>query len=897
MFQVTVQAEITLDGTLGPRMALPAPDYVIPAELGQQHGPNLFHSFETFNLNINESATFEGPSSISNILSRVTGGTSSTIDGALRSTIPNADFYFINPAGILFGPNASLDVQGSFHASTADTLHFSDNNQFSATNPAASLLTVAPVSAFGFLSDSPQSLSIESSKLTNASGKTLSFLGGHLQITNTLLTAAAGRINLASLASQGEVYLGSDLFVSANDRGHINLQNSELTVTEGGQSGGIYIRGGEFVLENTLVQSTTSSAIDAGAINIQVDNLMASQGGRFMSDTQGSGQGAPITLKVSGLTEFSGDITINNKVEKSRIALFARAQGNGGSLDLETGDLILNDGSYIATATFGLAQGGHIDIQATEEITLSGLSSTGVGSFIAANTLGRTNNAGESGMIHLEAKNLQLTDGAQITTGTRGPGQGGNTHIKVAETISLAGEDQNPRPSRILNTTEGSGQGGSLVLEAKQLSLREGTLISADSSSTGSSGNIQIQVGKLIKLEGINSQGSGSAITANANSQNKNAGDGGNIVLGAEHLQLADGAKISTTTFGPGLGGNVNLQVTQEISLSGENEKGTSGIFSASQKDKDNTSNHPGGDAGNIILITGDLSISERARVDAATFTSGDGGNIDIQAQNIQLTKAGTITAQSNYKDGDNDGDAGEILIETNRLIIKDSGSLVKTSTSDATGGNITIISADLLYLVQDGRITTSVSGGTGNGGNITIQNPVFIVLDQGQIKAQADEGRGGDIHLFSEQFLASNDSLVSASSRKNIDGQIVISAPDEIISEGLFVLSSNFHDASNLLAQNRCSDVEKISRLVVKPYTGHRASPSDWKASRLWSQDSQQVGSSKMPQTGSSTVAKALAGNPSFILLAECQPRPESTANKISKIGENKNLMPAQLF
>jgi filamentous hemagglutinin family protein len=154
----TLHAEVTLDGTLGSRLTLDGPDYAIGAELGQQHGSNLFHSFGKFNLNRNESATFSGPNSISNVISRVTGGTPSSLDGAIRSTIPEANVYLINPAGLMFGPNATLDVQGSFHASTADTLRFSDGSEFNTSTPSKSLLTVAPVSAFGFLTPNPQPL-------------------------------------------------------------------------------------------------------------------------------------------------------------------------------------------------------------------------------------------------------------------------------------------------------------------------------------------------------------------------------------------------------------------------------------------------------------------------------------------------------------------------------------------------------------------------------------------------------------------------------------------------------------------------------------------------------------------------------------------------------------------
>src|SRR5262249_19607437 len=109
------QAQMTLDGSLGPRGPLTGPNYYIPHDVGQLRGANLFHSFGQFNVQRGESATFTGPSSVVNILSRVTGGEQSFINGRLQSTIPGANLYLLNPSGVLFGPHASLNVSGSFH--------------------------------------------------------------------------------------------------------------------------------------------------------------------------------------------------------------------------------------------------------------------------------------------------------------------------------------------------------------------------------------------------------------------------------------------------------------------------------------------------------------------------------------------------------------------------------------------------------------------------------------------------------------------------------------------------------------------------------------------------------------------------------------------------------------
>jgi len=81
-----LSAEVATDGSLGAKMNLPGPDFQIESKLGQQHGGNLFHSFQDFNLQSHESATFFGPNNVQNIISRVTGGNPSSIDGTLRST-------------------------------------------------------------------------------------------------------------------------------------------------------------------------------------------------------------------------------------------------------------------------------------------------------------------------------------------------------------------------------------------------------------------------------------------------------------------------------------------------------------------------------------------------------------------------------------------------------------------------------------------------------------------------------------------------------------------------------------------------------------------------------------------------------------------------------------------
>src|SRR6266542_5535743 len=201
--QAQVPTAIRPDGTLGTAVTPSGNIYNITGGTRPGNGPNLFHSFDRFSVGTNDTARFSGPSGIENILSRVTGGQQSVIDGRLQSTIPGANLYLLNPSGILFGPNATLDVSGSFHVSTADYLRFADEAKFSAHLGQESTLTVAPPAAFGFLGSTPAPITIQGSALQVLAEKALSVVGGDIQIMGGKLVAPSGRIQIASVASSG----------------------------------------------------------------------------------------------------------------------------------------------------------------------------------------------------------------------------------------------------------------------------------------------------------------------------------------------------------------------------------------------------------------------------------------------------------------------------------------------------------------------------------------------------------------------------------------------------------------------------------------------------------------------------------------------------------------------
>ncbi|MDM8567713.1 filamentous hemagglutinin N-terminal domain-containing protein [Candidatus Halobeggiatoa sp. HSG11] len=258
----------------------------------------------------------------------VTGGDVSNIDGTFSSNMSNADFYFLNPAGILFGANAQLDIQGSLYLSSADYLHFEDGLQFNTNITNQNSLTVAEPSAFGFLDKHFGNITINgssNSSLRVAEEKNLVIVGGDIQINSGDLYAPRGNIKLVSSLSKGEVKPLDIMNNTLTQLGNIKLEKrTSLDVNaqtaEQGKSGSIFILGGQFFLTE---QSYIQTLGDAGTGDITI----ISKGQLQISDN------SQITMKTSGDVDI-GNITIKANHLKVTDGSQIRANGKSGTITI-----------------------------------------------------------------------------------------------------------------------------------------------------------------------------------------------------------------------------------------------------------------------------------------------------------------------------------------------------------------------------------------------------------------------------------------------------------------------------------------------------------------------------------------------------------------------------------
>ena len=202
-------SQIITDGSLGPGQSIGGPDFEISETLGQRSGANLFHSFQDFNIHSGQSANFTGALDITNIIGRITGDNSSSINGKLQSSIPGANLFLLNPNGFIFGEEATLDIQGSFHVSTADFISFESGDNFNSQPRVNEILNVAPPAAFGFVGVNHGVISVKGSQLASPQGEDLSFIAGEISIDKqSKLSTQAGLLKIVGFQDLGKIGIG-----------------------------------------------------------------------------------------------------------------------------------------------------------------------------------------------------------------------------------------------------------------------------------------------------------------------------------------------------------------------------------------------------------------------------------------------------------------------------------------------------------------------------------------------------------------------------------------------------------------------------------------------------------------------------------------------------------------
>ncbi|MBW4548231.1 MAG: S-layer family protein [Symplocastrum torsivum CPER-KK1] len=685
------QAQVVKDTTLN--TSVTTQGNITTLTGGTQAGSNLFHSFDQFSVSNGNTAYFNNTTDIQNIISRVTGLSNSNIEGTIQAN-GTANLFLLNPNGIIFGPNASLNIGGSFLASTASSLVFADGTEFSATAyPTTSLLTISVPTGLQFngTASSIQNRSaVSGTDSTGAEyvvglqvqpGKTLALVGGEVVLEGGYLRAEAGRIELGGVAGTGSVSLNPT--AQGWVLGYEGIQNfQDIQVSQG------------------ALMDTTGQG--GGDIQVQGRRVILTEGSQITSTNIGSEPGGTLTVAASDSVEVSG----TSPDGKRNSGLFTITEaGRAGNITINTRQLIVQNQAFISTETQPTATGagGNLTVIATESVTLLTNSSL----------LTQTVGSGNAGDLRIETGQLIVRDGAMVSASTFDQGKGGEIWVN-ASSVDIFGVGSDGISSGLYTFTDGTGQGGNITVDTRDFRVADGGLMNALTFSEGNGGNITVNTDTFAAVNG------GQLVTT-TRATSPNGGNAGNIIVNATDSIILSG---SDRTF---------AERIAQFSTSVANEGAASGLFA-------NTTQGSTGNGGDVRLNTRQLNIRDDARVTVSSLGTGNAGNLLIIAPSLVKLDQGTLSAETAS------GEGGNVTIEQVGSIQLRNNSLISAKAdSSGNGGNINI-DTDTLAALENSDITANAFDGKGGSVQITTQG-LFLSPDS-EITASSERGIDGVVEI-----------------------------------------------------------------------------------------------------------------------------------------------------
>jgi filamentous hemagglutinin family protein len=877
LFPSKTFAQIIPDNTLGSESSRTVSDTINNLSIdrltgGAIRGSNLFHSFREFNIGEGRGAYFENPIGITNIFTRVTGGNSSNILGTL-GVLGNGNLFLINPKGIVFGPNARLDLRGSFLSSTADSIVFNNGFEFSSTNPqAAPLLTVnIPVglrfrenpgaivnrsTATGQINLPASSVPIPITNnigLAVDPGQTLALIGGNIQLVGGNLTANNGQIILGSVASPGTVNfartpLGLNLnydlnYDSISNFGNIQISGGSLLNTSGTGGGKVDIRGENVSVSGSRIYALTLGNTDGRGIDIGAKNLRIDRGSQLSTFTLGKGAGGNINLRATDLVEMSGlgiegyqQVVIKylvsgvtNPFDPLFVFFNGTADtGNGGSVNIDTGRLVMRDGVVGSGITFGTGNGGNLNIRAnTFEMVGSGI-----------NNATAKDSIGAGGSINLDVQRLIMRDGSLLGSTSYSSGPSGNITVKAAESVELSNSSTRTAISTGISTLSigTTGKAGDIMVDTKRLSLSDGSAFTLGtgvsvgrllfSRNGGPAGNLTVRASESVTIAGTSPVlTAGNQTDSALSSATLSSSRGGNIRVDTPSLTVRDGGIISTRSFGAGNGGDITINADR-IEVIGRSKNGltVSAIDASVGKVFGNNPNATA-NAGELNLNVRQLSVRDGGTVTVQATGTGRAGNINVIADSIALDNRGSI-------DGTTASGTGANINLTARDIQLRRGSQITTDAGNSEGGNININSNLLLALPRENSdITANARSASGGGVNLNVAN-IFGLRAVGREEVRSRLGltdaQFTELQINPTSLLPTSDiAAISQNSGPAFQGTVTFSSSGVNPAQGLVELPQNIVNPAQLIATNPCIQGAE-NEFIITGRGGVAPSPND---------------------------------------------------------------------
>ncbi len=523
------------------------------------------------------------------------------------------------------------------------------------------------------------------------------------------------------------------------------------------------------------VQPGKTLALIGGDLDL-IGGILQSTDGRIELGAVGSGI---VSLKSvsQGWTFNYDDVQSFRDIRFSQKALADTSGFGGGTIQIQGAHVSFVDGSNALIQNLGAQSSGSINVSASELLELIGVdrNSPTISSGLRSETLG----TGNGGDITVTTKQLVLQDGGAINSLSYSPGASGNISLKVVDSLKLLGfSPASGNSSGIGTTTASSGYASDVSISTRELTALNGGTISSSSLSSGAAGNIAIKATDFIELSGFIP---GLFLPSSISSPSLSTGSAGNVTIDTIKLVMSNGGTINTSVFGSGKGGNLTINATNSVEIGGT---------------------IPG--SRNPSLISSSATIldeSLRLRFGLPPFPTGESGSLTINTGKLSVTDGALVNVQN-----EGSGNAGELRINVNSLLLNNGGSITASAKS-GEGGNIKAQVQNTVLMQGNSKILAD-AGGTGNGGNITINAPFIIGLRNSDIIANAVQGNGGNIQISTKGIFGlayrpqlTSNSDITASSQFGVNGTVDIHNFGVDPNSGLVELPVRLVDSSQQIA------------------------------------------------------------------------------------------------
>ncbi|NEZ55070.1 beta strand repeat-containing protein [Adonisia turfae] len=526
-----------------------------------------------------------------------------------------------------------------------------------------------------------------------------------------------------------------------------------------------------------------------GNVRIQARNIEVLNGAELSASTFGTGNAGNVIILIDETARFKGTDSRDGSASGAFSRIASSAEGRGGDVRIQARNIEVLNGAELSASTFGTGDAGNVILLIDETARFQGIDSRDGSSASGAFSSIEPNAKGTGGDVRIQARNLEVLDGAQLSTGIFGAGIAGSVILLIDETAQFEGvNSRSGSPSGTFSNIgiNGEGIGGDVRIQARNLEVLDGAQLVASTFGIGDAGSVILLIDETAQFEGVNpidTSISGAFTSIEPNGK----GAGGGVRIRSQNLEVLNGAQLSAGTSGIGNAGNVVLLIDETARFKGIDSEDSSASGASSNIDPNGN-----GTAGDVRIQARNLEVLDGAQLSAGVFGAGDAGNvillIDETARFEGINPINNSSPSGTFSniEPNGEGTGGDVRIRARNLEVVNGAQLGASVFGTGNAGSILLLIDEIARFEGSSPVDTIVSGaftsieanGNGKGGNVQLE-AAQLELNDGAVLSSGSlgEGASGNILLTIRNRLTAKNGTIATNAEQNAGGQIQINA------------------------------------------------------------------------------------------------------------------------